>query len=92
MGEEDVGNSTAGEEIIELNLKGKGQVEYPAEGLHGGQKRATEPVSDLEGGVNGSAVSGFGSSTARARFRISVTETGSQDWRSIWVEYCKIFL
>ena len=55
------------------------------------RKRATEPVSDLEGGVNGRAVSGFGSSTARARFRISVTETGSQDWRSIWVEYCKIF-
>ena len=40
MGEEDVGNSTAGEEIIELNLKGKGQVEYPAEGLHGGQKES----------------------------------------------------
>ena len=40
MGEEDVGNSTAGEEIIELNLKGKGQVEYPAEGLHGGQKKS----------------------------------------------------
>ena len=40
MGEEDVGNSAAGEEIIELNLKGKRQVEYPAEGLHGGPKES----------------------------------------------------